>query len=413
MNAPYLMTAVLLAVGVALGQQTWKVNCQGGPGIDFTDLPQAVAAAAPGDTIWVFTTPTGCPGMGAPPWYTATTIDKPLNILGFAIYSTTPPPGSGPTLAGLQGVVTINGIAAGERVVISGVAGATGLHMSNCAGEVVLEYLVRGASGQGNEVLTVQNCAEVTIHGGVILYGGTSLNITNSTVAISGLQMISTAPATTGGYSSTTPAITLTNSTLTITDSLIEGSWGYPGLPQHQPAVRLVDSTMYLGPGSNLFGGWALAGGWTTAYTSQSPVPSYVYLDPRTVTSGSSGSVTTIPQWIHATYLDFAVANDWTTVTFAGPSNGFALLLLGDLPLQPTLTPFGSLNIDPNVMLIDFVALPGGSLLGFMTKDYFLPAAAQNAHAYSIQSLTLSPTGMLGLTMATPFCVGWEHGRVP
>jgi hypothetical protein len=59
MNASYSMTAVLLAVSVALGQQTWKVNCQGGPGIDFTDLPQAVAAAAPGDTIWVFTTSTG------------------------------------------------------------------------------------------------------------------------------------------------------------------------------------------------------------------------------------------------------------------------------------------------------------------------------------------------------------------
>jgi hypothetical protein len=33
--------------------------------------------------------------------------------------------------------------------------------------------------------------------------------------------------------------------------------------------------------------------------------------------------------------------------------------------------------------------------------------------AYSIQALTLAPTGALGLTMATPFCVGWEHGRVP
>jgi hypothetical protein len=42
-----------------------------------------------------------------------------------------------------------------------------------------------------------------------------------------------------------------------------------------------------------------------------------------------------------------------------------------------------------------------------------VPAAAQNAHAYSIQSLTLSPTGVLGLTMATPLCVGWQHGLVP
>jgi hypothetical protein len=228
--------------------------------------------------------------------------------------------------------------------------------------------------------------------------------------------MISTAPATSNGYTNTTPAITLTNSTLTITDSFIEGSWGYPTAPQHQPGVLLTNSTMHLGPGTNLWGGWPLAfpGPSHPAYTSQSPVPSYAYKDPRTATSGGGGNVTTIAQYIHSTYLDFAVANDWTTVTFAGPSNGFALLLLGDLALQPTPTQFGSLNIDPsNVMLVDLVALPGGSLQGFMTKDYFVPAAAQNAHAYSIQSLTLSPTGVLGLTMATPFCVGWQHGLVP
>jgi hypothetical protein len=291
----------------------------------------------------------------------------------------------------------------------------SGLHVLDCAGEVVLDYFFHGASGQVNEVMAIPNCANVTVHGGAFFYGGASLNIVNSTVRATGLTMISTAPATTGGYTNTTPAITLTNSTLTITDSIIEGSWGYPTAPQHQPAVRLVDSTMNLGPGSNLYGGLPLSVPvWTTAYTSQSPIPSYVYLDPRTVTSGSSGNVNTIPQYLHATYIDSTVANDWATVTFAGPSNGFALLLLGDLPLQPTLTQFGSLNIDPSsVMLVDLVALPGGALLGFMTKDYFVPASAQNAHAYSIQALTLAPTGALGLTMATPFCVGWEHGRVP
>jgi hypothetical protein len=44
---------------------------------------------------------------------------------------------------------------------------------------------------------------------------------------------------------------------------------------------------------------------------------------------------------------------------------------------------------------------------------HFVPAWAQNAHAYAIQSLTLSPAGVLGLTQGTPFCVGWEHNRIP
>ena len=64
-------------------------------------------------------------------------------------------------------------------------------------------------------------------------------------------------------------------------------------------------------------------------------------------------------------------------------------------------------------MAIDLVALPGGSLRGFRTEHYFVPAAVRYAHAHAIQSLTLSPAGERGLTMATPFCVGWQHGLVP
>jgi hypothetical protein len=249
----------------------------------------------------------------------------------------------------------------------------------------------------------------------VIHYGGAALNIVNSTVRMSSFSMRSVPPFG-SGYTLTTPAITLTNSTLTITNSLIEGSWEYPFVGGAMPAVRLTNSTMYLGPGANLRGGRPIGSSfYTTAYTSQALAPSYVYRDPRTVTiSGNPGNAVTIPQNIHATYNDFAVANDFTTVTFAGPSDGFALLLLGDPSLQPTATPFGSLHIDPSTAeLIDLVALPGGALMGFTTKEYFVPAAALNAHAYSLQSLTLSPAGALGLTLATPFCVGWEHGRLP
>jgi hypothetical protein len=35
-------------------QQMWKVCCSGAYGAQFTDLPPAVAAAAPGDTILVY-----------------------------------------------------------------------------------------------------------------------------------------------------------------------------------------------------------------------------------------------------------------------------------------------------------------------------------------------------------------------
>ena len=425
MNALLSMTTLLLSVGTAVGQQIWKVSCLGGPGIDFTDLPPAVAAAAPGDTIWVFSTPAGCPS--SQPFYTAPTIDKPLNILGFNIFSTPPPPGSFPTNAGLLGVLTITGIAAGDRVVISSIStgplaslappSLSGLHVSDCSGEVVLEDFGHGALGQINESMEIHNCANVTFHGGEIAYGGASLNIVNSTVRMSSFYISSVQPWIVNGYTMTTPAVTLTNSTLTVTNSLLEGGDEYLFVGGFRPAVIMTNSTMYLGPGANLIGGRNMGTHFpTTAYTSQGTAPNYVYRDPRTVVAipGNPGNVVTIPQDIPATYNDFAVANDFTTVTFAGPSDGFALLLLGDLPLQPTPTPFGSLLIDPSTVdLIDIVALPGGSLMGFTTKDYFVPAAALNAHPYALQALTLSPTGALGLTLATPFCVGWEHGRLP
>ena len=119
----------------------------------------------------------------------------------------------------------------------------------------------------------------------------------------------------------------------------------------------------------------------------------------------------TVP--IDATFVDTAVANETTTVTFAGPSDGFALLMLGDALQQPIATSFGPLLVDPSSLsFIDIVHLPA-ALTGYVSKDYFVPSSALNGHAYAVQSLTLSPAGVLGLTQADTFCVGWEFGRIP
>src|SRR5436190_21250590 len=47
------LAAVLLLAALAPGQRTWIVNKAGGAGVDFTDIPPAIAAAAPGDTVRV------------------------------------------------------------------------------------------------------------------------------------------------------------------------------------------------------------------------------------------------------------------------------------------------------------------------------------------------------------------------
>lgn len=114
-----------------------------------------------------------------------------------------------------------------------------------------------------------------------------------------------------------------------------------------------------------------------------------------------------------ATYNYWSVANGPTTVSIGGPLDGFAVLMLGDWLTQPAPTPFGDLRIDPaSLMFLDILFLPA-SATSWASKSYFVPPAVQYAHTYAMQSLTLTPAGALGLTMATPFCVGWEHGRLP
>ncbi len=421
MHTLRLVSLILFCHGPCIGQQTWKVNCQGGPGIDFTDLPQAVAAAAPGDTIWVFHTPAGCPPLGGSGTYTAPTIDKPLSLLGFHIYSTPPAPGSLPTTAALSGLLSIVGIPAGQRVVISniGVSGnpplVTGVQVSNCAGEVILEEVGYGASGHANQVFEILNCANVTLRGCSFYYGGSPLSIVDSTVRMTTTAMWGVPPAASGGYLTPSSAISLVNSTLTVTNSVVNGTWAFTSASIPNPGVLLTNSTMYLGPGTTVRGGKYYGSTWPPycpAYLGLAPVV-IAYKDPRTVIDFSTTNVPTITQEIDATFVDFAVANDWFTTVVAGPSDGFALLMLGDLSPLPTTTPFGSLWIDPmTLMFVDIVPLPA-SATGVAGRDYFIPASAQNAHAYVVQSLTLAPSGVLGLTLPSPFCVGWEHGRLP
>ncbi len=409
---------VVLFVEAASAQQLWKVHCQGGPGIHFTDLPPAVAAAAPGDTIWVFATSAGCPGGGA--GYTACTLDKPLHILGFAVPTPPFPPGSPPSSIGLNGTLSIVGIPSGQRVVVSNIGvgasppATTGLRILSCAGEVIVDGFGHSSSGQGNHVFEITNSANVTLRRFGVQYSGSSLTILDSNVLLSGAGMFGIPP-----NSSTvpiTPAISLVNSTLTITRSAIHGAWGTPFFQQSQPAIVMTNSTLYAGPATNAYGGnWY--GYFPPVYNfgvfSTGSVPSTVYLDPRTIMTGTGGNTNVIPQDIDAIAIDYAVANDWMRTYVAGPSDGFALLAVGDLAPAPITTPFGSLLVDPLTMaFVDLVHLPA-SVSGYVIKDYFVPASAQNAHAYALQALTLSPQGALGLTLPTPFCVGWEHGRIP
>lgn len=66
--------AALIVAASACAQQTWTVAMQPGPGVDFTDIAAAVAAAAPGDRIEVYGT------TSSTPTYAPFIVDKALDV---------------------------------------------------------------------------------------------------------------------------------------------------------------------------------------------------------------------------------------------------------------------------------------------------------------------------------------------
>ncbi|MFK7741122.1 MAG: hypothetical protein AB8H80_12450 [Planctomycetota bacterium] len=157
-------------------QQTWRVQCGGGPGVDFTDLPPAVAAAAPGDTILVLRS-----GVTGPcnPGYTGPLIDKPLRIIGFDLAFQ--PGNPSPSGAPLVGLVRIQNIAANEQVVLShlsigAVLGAgytsAGFEVSDCAGSVVFEDVSFVTLGEAGYQVRFTRCNDVVLHGGMYRNSG-------------------------------------------------------------------------------------------------------------------------------------------------------------------------------------------------------------------------------------------------
>ena len=118
---------LLLACPDCLGQRTWVVDMIGRAGTDFSDIPAAVAAAAPGDRVLVRSN-----GLYA---YTSPTIDKPLDLVSINTHD--------PQRAfavDLTGVLRVRSIPLGTAVRISGfslmadISVPWGMEVSGCDG---------------------------------------------------------------------------------------------------------------------------------------------------------------------------------------------------------------------------------------------------------------------------------------
>lgn len=412
----------LLCASLALGfvghlsaQQIWNVNCQGSPVAHFTDLPQAVAAAAAGDEVRVYVDASlpSCPGLT---YYTAPIIDKPLRIVGFRVGPGVAIPG-----ANVRGGILIVGLAVGERLVLSNLSigqgsGPSGIVALNCQGSILLENCEYGSNGSNGSYMRFENCAEVVMRGCDIRLGGSPLEVINSNLLISNSSVYQGPPLLipAGPYSQTAEGLRVINSTVTITESIVEGSDGYNLPPSSNYVARagiIVDSgTVRVGPGALVRGGQHVWGAYAPGYLLTSPSAS--------IERDSRGTIVVptlpppIPIQLHTMAHGWVTAGAAYTALGAGPPGGFAVLAVGDWLPGGMPTPLGSLQIDPATLQIGAI-VPLSPTDGRYLWSLNCPATIPVAHAFAFQAAVLSPTGVLSLTVPSPFAVGWAATSVP
>lgn len=211
---------------------TWIVDDGGGPGVNFTDIPQAIAAATAGDLILV--------RAGS---YSAFTIDKPLVVRGEAGVI-------------VHGDVAIQNLASGSKTALS-TCRIDRLVVQNCGGGVILESLqlihVAGNGLGWPEYVLVDGCDDVRLR---------ACSVLGSTQAVD--------------WDSHTTALHVSNSRVEVVSSILRGEagngddcgipdFGGSGLECSSGRTHLVLSPSYGGKGgaygSCSFGAYSGNGG--------------------------------------------------------------------------------------------------------------------------------------------------------
>jgi hypothetical protein len=145
-----LATALLGAwASDANAGKTWRVDDDGGPGVDFTDIQPAIDAASAGDFILI-----------APGTYQGFTLDKGLSLVG-------PPDRSCVVRTALE----VAGLAAAERAVLSGMMvdpgpgyADGGIVVASTAGPVILDNLEVLRTSANSELILARDSADVRVY---------------------------------------------------------------------------------------------------------------------------------------------------------------------------------------------------------------------------------------------------------
>lgn len=378
--------SALALVTPLVAQSTWIVNAGGGPGVNFTDLPSAVAAASSGDTILVQTGPFG---EGATPFSTS----KGLTIVGVG--------GLVPISSASTARYEITNLPLGETFCMVGFDrpwdGELNFRIDNCQGRVHLDRL---RCRENQAFLPTWPSIEITDSGDVTLrevstFGSPAVAITNSDVDLVHCQLGVTYIGLAGGM-----AVSATDSTVDVVQPRFDTGFGATA------AIVTDNCTLTITGHAQVFGNLSYVRNPTGAVVDATggivrhdPM---VQLEPQLGTPAITGSAAVVSATLPATWCAAAIRGQPLLLQSRAPANAFVWLALGT-PAPTVGTPLGPLSIDPFASPLVF----GPSIattLGITSLTINVPAGALLGSMFTSQAIVLDQ-GALSLGLPCTFAI--------
>ncbi len=365
---PITLCAVCFALaGTAVAQTTWIVDA-GGSG-NFQDIPPALAAAAPGDTLLV-----------RPGTYTPGTTSIGVHLVG------------GPGVVLNSGRFTVQGLPAGQTFAMTGFQaptyGSIELGLSNDQGRVVFQDLRSDVGGVATLVspdnaVLIANCAHVSFNR-CFLAGGPAIVASASTVLFTSCGLFGRNATSFNMLTVAQPAIRMFGSTIRLAETYAIGAGGsYITLYSFVAPVSAIEMT---GGSLRIAGTTATIQGGTSAYGYgvQGSAPAihstgglveidpHVALGPRSPGTNLSGTSTFVTKDIPSLTVDHVVPGSMAAPTLLAPP-GYAAILFASAPGDPRFALFDELWLDlPTSLLLAGSVIP---LTGSWTYPH--PVSAQ------------------------------------
>ena len=386
----------------ASGQSTWTVDRLMRPGYHFPDLPAAVAAASPGDILFLRAT-TSRPDDADT--YTGAGIQgKGLTIIGEV--------GVGLPPVRIVGGWNITGIPAGQVMLLrdleldGSVPGARrlsfGISCAQCLGPVILEHVTVLPHQQNAfvEVITGNrfiDCRMIVLRNCSIDRGDIRWIFLRSRVMMSATTFVQSHPMASALNGALSDTMILDASELYASSSTIQGSIGVPGFPSVAWAIGLYsNASVVASSGTSLVGGVNSFGRthWTYDYglVQVPPRTSTLRYDPSVQLIGGQGQAGMIEIQELQTGLQTLESPGQITVVQHTPPLAPTFLLMGSLQTTPWTQIIGPVYIDVTNVWSDLQIAPAS---GVLSRTFPIPPTIPFGQWAGIQAFALESTGRL------------------